>query len=101
MINRSQSQALPRARVVAELHAAARSPRFAYAPPSYKKSKYGISRILHRTGWFGRRAHIRIDSPYILFPSWLRIALDLAGLILLIGFFALIAWHGSSVVMQS
>jgi TRAP-type C4-dicarboxylate transport system permease small subunit len=47
------------------------------------------------------RAHIRIDSLYILFPSWLRIALDLAGLILLIGFFALIAWHGSGVVMQS
>ena len=47
------------------------------------------------------RAHIRIDSLYILFPSWLRVALDLAGLLLLIGFFALIAWHGSGVVMQS
>ena len=47
------------------------------------------------------RAHIRIDSLYILFPSWLRVALDLAGLTLLIGFFALIAWHGSGVVMQS
>ena len=46
-------------------------------------------------------AHIRIDSLYILFPSWLRIALDFAGLVLLIGFFALIAWHGSGVVMQS
>src|SRR5215831_1184128 len=47
------------------------------------------------------RAHIRIDSLYILFPRWLRLALDLAGLLLLIGFFALIAWHGSGVVMQS
>ena len=47
------------------------------------------------------RAHIRIDSLYILFPTWLRIALDLAGLTLLLGFFALIAWHGSGVVMQS
>ncbi len=35
------------------------------------------------------------------FPSRLRIALDFAGLILLVGFFALIAWHGSGVVMQS
>jgi TRAP-type C4-dicarboxylate transport system permease small subunit len=47
------------------------------------------------------RAHIRIDSLYLLFPSRLRIALDFAGLMLLVGFFALIAWHGSGVVMQS
>jgi TRAP-type C4-dicarboxylate transport system permease small subunit len=47
------------------------------------------------------RAHIRIDSLYMLFPSWLRIALDLVGLALLIGFFALVSWHGSGVVMQS
>lgn len=47
------------------------------------------------------RAHIRIDSLYLLFPSRLRIALDFAGLILLVGFFALIAWHGGGVVMQS
>ena len=47
------------------------------------------------------RAHIRIDSLYLLFSSRLRIALDFAGLILLVGFFALIAWHGSGVVMQS
>ena len=47
------------------------------------------------------RAHIRIDSLYILLPSWLRIGLDLAGLVLFIAFFALVAWHGSGVVMQS
>jgi TRAP-type C4-dicarboxylate transport system permease small subunit len=47
------------------------------------------------------RAHIRIDSLYLLFPSRLRIALDFAGLTLLVGFFALIAWHGSGVVQQS
>ena len=47
------------------------------------------------------RAHIRIDSLYILFPSWLRIGLDLAGLALFIAFFATVAWHGSGVVMQS
>jgi TRAP-type C4-dicarboxylate transport system permease small subunit len=47
------------------------------------------------------RAHIRIDSLYLLLPSWLRVALDLAGLVLLVGFFGLVAWHGSGVVMQS
>jgi len=47
------------------------------------------------------RAHIRIDSLYLLFPSWLRTILDLAGLLLLVGFFALLTWHGSGVVLQS
>jgi len=47
------------------------------------------------------RAHIRIDSLYILFPAALRIALDMIGLALFIVFFALVAWHGSGVVMQS
>ena len=47
------------------------------------------------------RAHIRIDSLYILFPSWLRIVLDFAGLALFIAFFTMVAWHGSGVVMQS
>jgi TRAP-type C4-dicarboxylate transport system permease small subunit len=47
------------------------------------------------------RAHIRIDSLYVLFPRWLRLALDFAGLALLIAFFGLIARHGWSVVQQS
>jgi TRAP-type C4-dicarboxylate transport system permease small subunit len=47
------------------------------------------------------RAHIRIDSLYVLFPQKLRLALDLLALILLVGFFAMIAWHGLSVVSQS
>ena len=47
------------------------------------------------------RAHIRIDSLYVLLPRWLRLALDFAGIALLIGFFGLIAWHGWSVVEQS
>ncbi|MGH6815003.1 MAG: TRAP transporter small permease subunit [Hyphomicrobiaceae bacterium] len=47
------------------------------------------------------RAHIRIDSLYILFPGWLRSILDLIGLALFIAFFAMVAWHGSGVVMQS
>jgi TRAP-type C4-dicarboxylate transport system permease small subunit len=47
------------------------------------------------------RAHIRIDSLYVLFPQKLRLALDLLALTLLVGFFAMIAWHGLSVVSQS
>jgi TRAP-type C4-dicarboxylate transport system permease small subunit len=47
------------------------------------------------------RAHIRIDSLYVLFPQKLRVGLDLVALVLLVGFFALIAWHGSGVVAQS
>lgn len=47
------------------------------------------------------RAHIRIDSLYVLLPNRLRLVLDFAGLALFIAFFGLIAWHGSSMVMQS
>jgi TRAP-type C4-dicarboxylate transport system permease small subunit len=47
------------------------------------------------------RAHIRIDSLYVLFPQKLRLALDTLALILLVGFFALIGWHGTGVVAQS
>ena len=47
------------------------------------------------------RAHIRIDSLYVLFPNRLRLALDFAGLAVFIAFFGLIAWHGSGMVVQS
>ena len=47
------------------------------------------------------RAHIRIDSLYVLFPRPLRLVLDFMGLALLIAFFGLIAWHGWSVAQQS
>jgi TRAP-type C4-dicarboxylate transport system permease small subunit len=47
------------------------------------------------------RAHIRIDSLYVLFPRWLRLALDFVGVALFIAFFGLIARHGWSVVQQS
>ena len=47
------------------------------------------------------RAHIRIDSLYVLFPNALRVALDVAGLVLFVGFFALVAWHGRLVLDQS
>ncbi len=47
------------------------------------------------------RAHIRIDSLYVLFPTRLRLALDFLGLVLFVGFFGLIARHGWNVVAQS
>jgi TRAP-type C4-dicarboxylate transport system permease small subunit len=47
------------------------------------------------------RAHIRIDSLYVFFPQKIRLALDVAALVLLVGFFALMAWHGLGVVSQS
>lgn len=47
------------------------------------------------------RAHIRIDSLYVHFPQKLRLALDVVALVLLVGFFALMTWHGWGVVTQS
>jgi TRAP-type C4-dicarboxylate transport system permease small subunit len=47
------------------------------------------------------RAHIRIDSLYVLLPTRLRLVLDFVGLVLFIGFFALIARHGWNVLQQS
>jgi TRAP-type C4-dicarboxylate transport system permease small subunit len=47
------------------------------------------------------RAHIRIDSLYVLLPQKLRLALDLAALVAIVSFFSLIAWHGLGVMSQS
>ncbi len=47
------------------------------------------------------RAHIRIDSLYLLLPAPLRTFCDLLGLALFVGFFALVGWHGIGVVQQS
>jgi TRAP-type C4-dicarboxylate transport system permease small subunit len=47
------------------------------------------------------RAHIRVDTLYVLLPNRLRLVLDFAGLALFIAFFGLIAWHGWSMVIQS
>src|SRR3990167_5999219 len=47
------------------------------------------------------RAHIRIDSLYVLLPQKLRLMLDAVAIVLLIGFFALTTWHGLEVVSQS
>lgn len=47
------------------------------------------------------RAHIRIDSLYLLLPGAVRIVLDVVGVVLLLGFFALVFWHGTGVFAQS
>lgn len=47
------------------------------------------------------RAHIRIDSLYILFPQKLRLALDVAALVLFVAFFAIMTWYGLGVLEQS
>lgn len=47
------------------------------------------------------RAHIRIDSLYVLFPNALRVVLDIAGLVLFVGFFAMVTWHARLVLDQS
>lgn len=47
------------------------------------------------------RAHIRIDSLYVLFPQKLRLVLDVVALLLFLAFFGLTAWHGLGVVAQS
>jgi TRAP-type mannitol/chloroaromatic compound transport system permease small subunit len=47
------------------------------------------------------RAHIRIDSVYAHLPARLRALLDIAGLVLLTAFFALITWYGYGVFRTS
>lgn len=47
------------------------------------------------------RAHVRIDSLYIHLPVRLAALLDLIGLALFIGFFALVTWHGWEVFATS
>jgi TRAP-type mannitol/chloroaromatic compound transport system permease small subunit len=47
------------------------------------------------------RAHIRIDTFYVLLPRPLAAVLDVVGLMALMGFFALVTWHGYGVFTQS
>ncbi len=47
------------------------------------------------------RAHIRIDSLYVLFPRKLRLVLDVAALTLFVAFFGIMAWYGLGVLEQS
>ena len=47
------------------------------------------------------RSHIRIDTLYVRVAPRARAALDVVSLGVIVGFFALIAWHGWGVVRQS
>jgi TRAP-type C4-dicarboxylate transport system permease small subunit len=47
------------------------------------------------------RAHIRIDSLYVMLPRRLRLVLDFVGLALFVWYFGLITWRGWSMVQQS
>ena len=47
------------------------------------------------------RSHIRIDTLYVRVAPRTRAALDVLSLGVIIGFFALVAWHGWGVVRQS
>ncbi len=47
------------------------------------------------------RAHIRIDTLYNHFPRKMKLVLDFAALVLLLGFFGLVAWHSFGVAAQS
>lgn len=47
------------------------------------------------------RAHIRIDSLYVHLPVRVCALLDILGLALLIGFFALVTWYGFGVFLTS
>jgi TRAP-type C4-dicarboxylate transport system permease small subunit len=47
------------------------------------------------------RAHIRIDSLYLLFPTALRAVLDLLALLAFALVFGLVFWHGIGVMTQS
>lgn len=48
-----------------------------------------------------RRAHVRIDSLYVLFPVRIRVLMDLFGVVLFMVFFGLVAWYAFDVVADS
>lgn len=48
-----------------------------------------------------KRAHVRIDTLYMLAPKPARIALDFAGLFLFGAFMTILTWYASGVVAQS
>ncbi len=62
---------------------------------------FGIATALAMAYALFERAHIRVDAAYLFFPRWLRRIADLAGLILLIGFAAVIAFTGWDLLSDS
>ena len=55
---------------------------------------FGIATALAMSFALFERAHIRVDAAYLYFPRWLRRIADLVGVILLIGFAAVITQTG-------
>jgi TRAP-type C4-dicarboxylate transport system permease small subunit len=47
------------------------------------------------------RAHIRVDTLYIVLPRWVAALLDILGVLALIVFFAFVAWYGWGVMALS
>ena len=62
---------------------------------------FGIATTLAFAFALFERAHIRVDATYNAFPGWLRIVVNFLGLLLLIGFAAVIATHSWSMVSDS
>lgn len=55
---------------------------------------FGIATALAMSYALFERAHIRVDAAYLFFPRWLRRVADLLGVILLVGFAAVITQTG-------
>lgn len=47
------------------------------------------------------RAHIRIDTVYMLLPAWVRAVLDLVALAGIVAFFGLVLWFGWDLLARS
>ncbi len=46
------------------------------------------------------RANVRIDVVYLRLPAWLRSFLDVVGLVLLVGFVAVVFWHSVNMFLE-
>ncbi|MEM0923866.1 MAG: TRAP transporter small permease [Pseudomonadota bacterium] len=55
---------------------------------------FGVATTLGFAYALFERAHIRVDALFILLPQGFRILLNVIGLLLLIGFAAIVAWMG-------
>jgi TRAP-type C4-dicarboxylate transport system permease small subunit len=53
---------------------------------------FGVATSLGFAFALFERAHIRVDALFLLMPRFLRVILNLFGLLLLVGFAAIIAW---------
>ncbi|WP_417518630.1 TRAP transporter small permease subunit [Minwuia sp.] len=53
---------------------------------------FGVATSLGFAFALFERAHIRVDALFLILPRWLRVILNLFGLLLLIGFAAIVTW---------